>query len=105
MPEGFYNRTATLLRKTTTRNELGEFEETWSAVSTFLARLRTISGSEARVADRITRTASHRLYCDPVSISEADRVQVDGKTYEVVFVDDPHGLGHHLEIDLAEAIS
>jgi head-tail adaptor len=39
----------------------------------------------------------------PVNLTNKDRLVVDGKAYDIVYVDNPMNLGKHLEIYLKES--
>ena len=65
-------------------------------------RLRLLRGSEQSLVGSEGDVTSHRLYCSAlIDITSNDEVVMDdGLRYDVDLPDDPHGLGHHLQVDL-----
>lgn len=99
------NTTATVRRYSEgTRNALGEPARTWADASTGNpARLEGISGKET-MQPRVVE-ATHRVFMSSdASVGEADRLVIDGRTFEVVFVDlFPGGMStSHIEIECKE---
>lgn len=63
-------------------------------------RIRKLSGRERQLLGREGVVVSHRIYCDAaVDVVENDTIVINNDEYDVELVDDPHLLGHHLEID------
>lgn len=61
---------------------------TWNAVGTVACRLEAQSGDERVSGDRKTVFARYRLTMPyDTEVTEQDKVQVDGVTYRVLFVD------------------
>lgn len=83
-------------------NEGGVIVETWTTYETVRGRLRPLSGDERTIGQRDTSESTHRWYCRRLDedITTADRLVVDGRIYNIVFVADPMSMGRHLQIDV-----
>ena len=73
----------------------------WSDLATDVpCRLQPRRGREAVQPTQVV-VGTHVLYLEAgVDITERDRVMVAASTYEVLFVGDAAGQGHHLELEL-----
>ena len=60
---------------------------TWTALATVDGYLRSLSGNESIDYGGDNVRSTHRLITEDTDITEADRVTVDGKTYQVRYVD------------------
>lgn len=85
-----------------TTDDMGGFTNAWSDGTTFEGRLSAMPIGERMSADRVTVYATHRLYCESLTITEKDRVTLGSRTFEVKAVRNPSNIDHHLEIDLLE---
>lgn len=97
------NVTAELQTKTITVNPIGEQEEKWSTVKTLKGYLDLISGdSKYENYNTKLQESTHVFICDytPLRVSVSSRLIVDGKTYDIMLIDNPMGLHHQLEIYL-----
>ena len=72
-------------------------------------RRRKLKAAEVPDNGRKKQVSTHRIYCGVSadvtenSIKSRDEIHLsDGSVFEVNTVDDPHDLGHHLEIDVTE---
>lgn len=106
----YYNKTATLTKKTeSSTNEYGESTFTEST-STFSCALQpntglgstTTTGVGFRTDDKgVVVETTHFLYCAiTIAIEPGDKVTIDGNDYKVIHVNDGAGRGHHLECGL-----
>lgn len=77
------NQNLTILRKTNSKNSKGNSILTYSTLSHIKGCLRTLSGSERYMKDKLTYNTTHTLYCLNTDIRVDDRVLYDSKTYEV----------------------
>jgi SPP1 family predicted phage head-tail adaptor len=101
--KGLFNNTFTPQTVTRTTDSVGGYTEAWTDGTAFRGRMRPLSNSERTSSDKVTVFATHRLYCDAsVTLTEADRVTFDSRTFEVRAVRNPSESNHHLEIDLLE---
>lgn len=70
-------------------------------------RIQSISRMNSRISGGETANvvSTHRMFCGvSVPAVERDRVRFNGVDYEVMFVEDAGGCGHHLEIDLVRVM-
>jgi SPP1 family predicted phage head-tail adaptor len=96
-----YNETATIQSVVRAADALGGRTNTWSTASTVPCRVRQLSAREAELYMRQTDNETFRMYCDPdVTVTTDNRVIVDGRTYRVIAVDDPHLMGEFLQVDM-----
>lgn len=97
------NIKAELQTKTITVNSIGEQEEKWSTVKTLKGYLDLISGdSKYENYNTKLQESTHVFICDYTSlgVSVSSRLIVDGKTYDIMLIDNPMGLNRQLEIYL-----
>lgn len=98
------NLTAQLQTKTTSKNAIGEAIATWQTVQTLTGFLDLASGdSQYTQYHAKIQESTHIFICDYVQISalpENSRMLVNGKTYDVMLIDNPMEMNRHLEIYL-----
>lgn len=99
------NITAQLQVKTTTKNAIGEAVPTWKTRHTLTGFLDLANGNARYTAyDAKMQESTHYFLCDytelPGVTAENARLQIAGKTYDVLAIDDPMELHAHLEIYL-----
>ena len=127
MIEKFYRMTGEIRRKTISSDGMGGGSTSWLAIMTSRGVLDQLSGNEVYKASKVMSEATHMWFCNPLSllvedpVEQAtyfdvpfqsspfgnavptqilctDRLVVDGVNYEILDVDDPMHMGHHLEI-------
>jgi len=82
-------------------NDYGESKETWVKVTTVKGTIQPSSGNVSREENGVMITSTHRMYClATVNIKADDKIELNGTWYNVLFVGDASGKGHHYEIDL-----
>ena len=91
---------------TTTVDEIGSRVQKWTPVQSLYGWLDYISGEAGR-ANYHTKIeeSTHVFVCDFVELHEKIKAEncraiVNGKTYDVVLIDNPMELNYHLEIYL-----
>lgn len=99
------NLTASVQKKTITRNDIGEMVETYTEIAQVLGWLDYASGEKdyethkAKVED-----SSHIFLCDysrwTVVTDTPDRMVINGKTFDILLVDNPMELCQHMEVYL-----
>lgn len=97
------NVTAEVQTKTITVNPIGEQEEKWSTLKIIRGYLDLISGdSKYETYNAKIQESTHVFICDytPLGVSVNARLIVDGKNYDVMFIDNPMNLNRQLEIYL-----
>ncbi len=87
-------------RKQRVSDGLGSFTETLTrvysndgVVGIVKSRDRAYAGSPALLGDLV-------LYCKPFEIKPSDVIQINNERYEIVGIENPGFMGHHLEIRL-----
>jgi head-tail adaptor len=96
------NSTCVIRRYTSSSKDAhGNLIKVWSDLATDVAcRLQPRRGREAVQPTQVV-IGSHVLFLETgTDITERDRVVVAASTYEVLFVADAAGQGHHLEAEL-----
>lgn len=104
MLDGLYNQTGQVYRQSETVDSMGGVTKNMAAYGdAFPCRIRAMSARERNMSGSTGVDVTHRLYCAAsVTIAEADEVRIGTTVYHVEFVNNPHGAGHHLEVDLRE---
>lgn len=99
--EDFYTATFTIYKRNHVVDSGGAFKPTYSVKLSGVAGLmRTLSGSEQVVNMSKGVTSTHRFYCAVQGITETDVIKdANGKYYDIIFVDNVHGLNRFLTID------
>ena len=101
------NITAFLQLKTgTVRNEIGEAVPQWTTLHTISGFLDLSSGdSRYSTYDAKTQESTHVFICDYLALDERikaenSRLILNGKTYDIMVIDDPMELHRQLEFYL-----
>ena len=102
----WFTQEASILSRTTSTGWGGETAWTTSALAgPVMGRMNPVSGVEHMSGDKRTLFADHKFYCSATeAIDETDRLKWNGDTYEVVFVKDTLGLGHHKTVYVKEPV-
>jgi len=96
--ETFYPQTLT-----ETSDGQGGTTTSFADGTAFRGRLSSLPVNERMSADKLTVFASHKLFCDVISISESDRIRNDTRYFEIKGIVQPSNLSNgHLEITLLE---
>lgn len=101
LPLSLLNKTATRKRfvqsGTDRRNHpSGDFSDTIQ----FAVALQPASGREVYDGQKVV-VVQFRAYAQAgADVRSDDRLEIDGKTYNVIFAADAAGRGHHVELDL-----
>jgi len=101
------NTTASAYRNTMTQNDMGANVRTATAIITsFRCRIGQVSATERAMAGGTGVELTHRLFksleTGAYELAEGDEVRVGTVIYDVMSVNNPDGMGHHLEADLRE---
>lgn len=100
------NITARLQVKSGIKNDIGEKVLGWTTVQPLFGFLDLSSGdSKYSSYDAKIQESTHIFICDYVPIdgkinNENSRMLINGKTYDVMLIDNPMELNKHLEIYL-----
>lgn len=88
------------------KNEIGEAVPVWKTVCNVTGFLDLSNGDSKRtIYNAKVQESTHIFICNYFGISEQvkaenSRMQIGGKVYDVMLIDDPMGLRQHLEIYL-----
>lgn len=100
------NTLATLQKKITIKNAYGSIENKWEDVQSFNGFLDYTSGdgSHNSTFKGAIEETTNIFICDYISLQVTSPTQhrmiIDGAIYDVLLIDDPMRLHHHLEIYL-----
>lgn len=100
------NISAQLQVKTTTKNAIGEAVPKWETRHTLTGFLDLANGdSRYTTYNAKMQESTHYFICDYVSLAndilpETSRMLINGKTYDVMAIDNPMEMNYHLEIYL-----
>ena len=100
------NIIAQLQVKTTHRNAIGEAVPTWETRHALTGFLDLANGdSQYTTYHAKMQESTHYFICDYVPLAkdilpETSRMLINGKTYDVMVIDNPMGMNYHLEIYL-----
>ncbi len=89
---------------TETSDSQGGYVQTWADGTAFRGRLSSLPIDERMSADKVTVFASHKLYCDNQTITEAQRIRNSDSTryFQIKGIVNPSNSNHHLELTLLE---
>jgi len=99
---GLLNHTLTLQTLTETDDGQGGTTSAWADSGTFKARISSLSAQERMAQDKTTTYATHRVYCDNMTVTTADRIKWGSYYFEIKGIKNPSEIYHHLEIDVLE---
>lgn len=100
------NTIAQLQRQTIRKNDYGEPLQDWGRVMEIKGWLDLSSGDSKRtVYYSKVQESTHVFICDYVRLpddvtAENSRLMTDGKTFDIMLIDDPMGMHRQLEIYL-----
>lgn len=81
-------------------NELGQEIFEHKRVAVFAGYMDMLDGGESTDKLAYLADSTHVILTKDMTVNAEidDKIEVNGKTYEVTYVDDPVNIGHHLEI-------
>lgn len=100
------NITASIQKKTVTKNAIGENTATWAAVQTLTGWLDYSGGDSKRMSyDAKLQESTHIFICDYVALATGvkasnSRMLINGKEYDILLFDNPMELNVQWEIFL-----
>jgi len=82
----------------------GGVTEAYVDGTAFRGRLSSLPVAERMSADKLTTYASHKLFCDNQTITEAYRIRNSDSSryFEIKGIVNPSNSNHHLELTLLE---
>ncbi len=102
---GLFNNTLTLQTLTETADGQGGSTTAWTDSGSFKARISPISSQERILQNKAVQTTTHRIYCDNMTVTTADRIKWGDVYFEIVGITNPSEAYSHLELDCREIFS
>jgi SPP1 family predicted phage head-tail adaptor len=105
---GLFQTTIRFERKTRTPNGSGGFTDTWSTLvgSATRAQVKALSGFERLQADRVNASTRERIMCRYFAgLRPDDRVIIEGRAYNITFVNDVERRKRFYEIDISGGVA
>ena len=99
---GLYNQILTLQSVTVTDDGMGGQSEAWADVGSFRGRISPLTAQERLLQNKATMTTTHRIYCDPMTVTPKDRIKWGTYLFEIIGITNPSESYHHLEIEVRE---
>lgn len=99
---GLLNQTLTIQNRSEVDDGMGGITFTWADLGSFKGRISPISAQERLMQDKTGMTTTHRIYCDPMTVSPKDRIRWGSYYFEIIGIRNPSEAYHHLEIDVRE---
>jgi len=81
-------------------NELGQEIFEYKKVAEFIGYMDMLAGNESTDKLAYLADSTHIILTKDMTVNAKieDKIEVNGKSYEVTYVDNPVNIGHHLEI-------
>ena len=81
-------------------NELGQEIFEYKKVAEFIGYMDMLDGNESTDKLAYLADSTHIILTKDTTVNAEieDKIEVNGKSYEVTYVDNPVNIGHHLEI-------
>gem|GEM_PF-5973063 len=96
-----FNATAYKVTRVSGIDDYGAEVETLTVDTTAIPGcLQQMTAAEIQVRSSIGVAATHRWYCEPVTLNEKDLLQVDGVQYEVSRVNDVQYRDEVMQVDV-----
>jgi head-tail adaptor len=80
----------------------GGHTDNWDFSRTFKGRLSRLPIKEQIGNDKVTVYATHKLYCEYITVTTADRVRLGTRYFDIITVENPRNWNKHLELLLLE---
>ncbi len=95
---GLFNQTLTLQRKTDAADGVGGVVHSWADLGSFRGRISPLSAQERLMQDKTTMLTTHKIYCDPMTVTPEDRIRWGTYYFEIIAIINPSEKYSHLEI-------
>ena len=102
IPRRLLSQTLVLQNRTRTSDGMGGYVDTWSDLGSFRGRISPLTAQERLMQDKSTMATTHRVFCDPMTVTAQDRIRWGSYYFEIIGIRNPSELYHHLEIDARE---
>lgn len=92
---------ASMKKRSVETNEYGNNIYSWIDIGEIRGYLDFITIRKGQIAQKFVEDSTHVFITeDIVDLEQGDRLVINGKTYEINYVDNPLNLNRHLEIEL-----
>ena len=99
---GLLNNTLTLQVLTETADGAGGSTTVWADSTIFKARISPLTSQERMMQDKVTTPTTHKIYCDNMTVTAADRIKWGDVYFEITGIINPSEAYDHLEIQARE---
>ena len=99
---GLLNQTLTLQTFTEVDDGQGGVVTGWANLGSFRGRISSLSAQEKMAQDKETAVCTHKIFCEPMSVTHRDRIKWGDYYFEIIGISNPSELYHHLEILVRE---
>lgn len=93
-----FGKSITIQRGTTVTGGYTGDTVTWATLTTCLAVVTPKSGRDAIMLQKIGLEADYKIYIDYSTAQEKDRILLDGKYYQIVWVQNPQSASEFLQV-------
>ena len=101
---GLYNAALTLYSLAETDDGQGGTTSAWTSGGSFRGRISSLSSQEKMAQDKLTNIATHKIFCDNMSVLPDDRIYWGTVIFEITGIVNPSEAYHHLEIYVRELV-
>ena len=103
---GMLRTAITFQRKTRVSDGAGGFADTWATLKATKAHAKGLSGYERLTSDRVNAETKDRIVTRYFAgLTPADRVVMDGRAFNITYINDLDRKKKWLEIDLAGGVA
>ncbi len=95
---GLLNQILTLQRNTESADGMGGHTSSWADLGSFRGRISPLSAQERLMQDKTTMITTHKIYCDPMTVTSKDRIRWGTYYFEIIAIINPSEKFSHLEI-------
>lgn len=101
---GLYNNTLTLYTLAETDDGQGGVTNVWTSSGSFRGRISSLSSQEKMAQDKVTNIATHKIFCDNMTVIPEDRIYWGTVIFEITGIVNPSEAYDHLEIYAKEIV-
>ena len=102
--KGLFNNTLTLQSLTETADGQGGVTLVWADAGSFRARISSLSAQERMAQDKTTSVSTHKIFCDSMTVTTADRIKWGDVYFQITGIVNPSEAYHHLELMVTEIV-
>ena len=99
---GLLNQILTIQTVTEVADGAGGVTRAWADLGSFRARISPLNAEERLKQDNPAMMTTHKIYCDPMTVSPKDRIRWGTYYFEIIAITNPSEIFNHLEISARE---